>query len=91
MLTTVFLLSVGADMVTTLWFFHDGGIDLELHPGIRLFGYAYGRSAGPILGKAVQAIGVAGVACVSGRIGSLLLGTVTCLYVFAAVYNISQM
>jgi hypothetical protein len=90
-LTALFLLSVLADLATTLWFFHDGGIDLELHPGIRLFGYAYGRTIGPLLGKTVQAIGVLGVAHIIGRGGIVLLSTITCLYALAAVYNISQM
>jgi len=90
-LIAVFLVSVLADLATTLWFFHDGGIDQELHPGIRLFGYAYGRTIGPLLGKTVQAIGVLGVAHVIGRGGTVLLSTVTCFYVLAAVYNISQM
>jgi hypothetical protein len=90
-LTALFQLSVLADLVTTLWFFHDDGIDLALHPGTRLFGYAYGRTIGPLLGKTVQAVGVLGVAHIIGRGGVVLLSTVTCFYVLAAVYNISQM
>lgn len=90
-LTLAFLLSVLADLATTLWFFHDGGIDLELHPGIRLFGYAYGRTTGPIAGKIVQAVGILLVSRISRRGGVLLLGTVTCVYAAAAIYNASQM
>ena len=45
-LVILFLLAVTADLATTLWFFHSRGIDHELHPGVRLFGYAYGRTVG---------------------------------------------
>ena len=90
-LTGVFLLGVLADLATTVWFFHDGGIDLELHPGIRFFGYAYGRTVGPIAGKAVQTLGVLAIARYSGRLGLVLLTIVTCFYAAAAIYNVSQM
>lgn len=90
-LTMIFLASAAADLVTTLWFFHDGGIDLEVHPGIRLFGYAWGRTAGPIAGKLVQAAGILLLCRVIRRGGLLPLITVTCAYTAAAVYNISQM
>ncbi len=89
--TLIFLLSVMADLGTTLWFFHDGGINLELHPGIRLFGYAYGRSIGPVAAKTVQAIGILVVSRLMGRGRNILLVGVSCLYVLAAAYNMSQM
>jgi len=91
LLVLAFIVSVLADLGTTLWFFHDGGIDLELHPGIRLFGYAYGRTAGPIAGKLVQAAGILIVARWLGRGGSSLVAAVTLLYAAAAIYNVLQM
>lgn len=90
-LTVIFLASVVADLSTTLWFFHDGGVDLELHPGIRLFGYAYGRTTGPVAGKLVQAAGILLVSRLNDRAGLVLLGVVTCFYFSAAAYNASLM
>jgi len=87
----VFLFSVLADLATTVWFFHASGIDHELNPGIRLFGYAYGRTVGPLLGKAVQAGGVIGISICVPRFGWILLLVATLLYSFGAVYNISRM
>lgn len=51
---SILCLGTAADLATTLWFFHHGGIDLETHPAIRLFGYAYGRTLGPVLAKSLQ-------------------------------------
>jgi hypothetical protein len=83
-----FLISVIADMMTTISFFHSKGIVFELHPGIRLFAYAYGRTAGALLGKVVQAVGIIGVSSVLGRKCTWLLGTASCVYFIAAVYNV---
>lgn len=91
LLVSVFLISVLMDLGSTLWFFHDGGIDLELHPGIRLFGYAYGRTVGPIAGKLVQAVGILAVACWLGRSGSALIALVTVFYLAASIHNVLQM
>lgn len=91
LLIAVFLLSVLADLMTTLWFFHDGGIDLELHPGIRLFGYAYGRTIGPVAGKLIQATGILFLSRLHHRGGLVLLTVVSCFYLLAALHNASQM
>ena len=90
-LLIIFLLAVFADLATTIWFFHSRGIDHELHPGIRLFGYAYGRTVGPVAGKAIQTVGVIGLSLCLVRPGLILLSVVTFFYFIAAVYNISQM
>ncbi len=90
-LVAVFIISVLADLSSTLWFFHDGGIDLELHPGIRLFGYAYGRTFGPVAGKLVQAIGILAVACWLGRPGRVLMVIVSAFYLAASIHNVLQM
>ncbi|WP_437202301.1 hypothetical protein [Planctomicrobium sp. SH664] len=86
----LFLVAAIADGVTTLWFFHRLGVDHELHPGIRLFGYAYGRTIGPILGKGLQAIGILLLAAWRPRYGTalLLLAAVVCLA--AAGYNLCR-
>jgi hypothetical protein len=87
-LIAFFLLSVVFDLVSTLWFFHLDGIDFELHPAVRLFGYAYGRTIGPVLAKGVQAVGVLFVATKLRRIGKPFLIGTTCVYSLAAIYNI---
>ena len=90
-LMIAFVLAVLADLVTTIWFFHARGIDHEFHPGIRLFGYGFGRTVGPIAGKTVQAAGVIAVCLCWHRARLVLLSVVTLIYSVAAVFNVSQM
>ena len=80
-----------ADLATTLWFFHTRGIQHELHPGIRLFGYAFGRTVGPVLGKALQLLGILAVASVLPRLAFSVLVLATATYAAAVAYNIAQM
>ncbi len=82
--------AVAADLLTTILFFHQSGIENELHPAIRLFGYAYGRTTGALLAKAIQAGGVLFLAAFLKRHGRSLLILVTILYSVAAVYNLLQ-
>lgn len=87
-LVALFLLSTALDMFTTLRFFHDIGIDVEVHPGVRLLGYAYGRTAGPVLAKTFQALGILFLAArLSNLSRPLLLGT-SVVYTLAAAYNL---
>jgi len=85
-----FVTSVIGDLLSTMLFFHQTGIENELHPAIRLFGYAYGRTAGPLLGKLIQAMGVLFVAALLGHHGRWLLLLVSVLYAAATGYNLSQ-
>lgn len=78
------------DLVTTIRFFNQQGVHLEVHPGIRLFGYAYGRTVGPFLGKTVQAIGIIFVSKLMGRAGTLLLTLVALIYLATGIYNSLQ-
>ncbi len=87
----LFALAVLADLGTTLWFFHVRGVDHELHPGIRLVSYAYGRTVGPVLGKLVQAVGILMLSSLFARHGGTLMISVTPLYFIAAIYNFSLM
>jgi len=86
-LIIAFILACVADFITTLHFFRTAGVEHELHPGIRLFGYAYGRTAGPALGKLVQIVGLLALAAVIGRWGSYLIALATVLFTAAAIYN----
>lgn len=90
LIITLFVLAVMADLATTICFFHTAGIEHELHPGIRLFGYAYGRTTGPIAGKAIQAAGVLAMASIMRRYGSWLLIGAAAIYSIAALYNFAQ-
>lgn len=87
---TIFAFAVLADMFSTIWFFHVQGIDFEFHPAIRLFGYAYGRTVGPIAGKLIQAAGILYVAILLKGQGRFLIYVVTAVYLFASIYNVSQ-
>lgn len=84
----VFSAAVLADMLSTIWFFHVQGIDFEFHPGIRLFGYAYGRTVGPIAGKLIQAAGVLYVSVLLTKHGSILIYVVSTAYFIAAIFNV---
>ena len=86
-LSVVLLIATACDLFTTLWFFHELGIDVELHPGVRLLGYAYGRTAGPVIAKTVQAAGVLWLAEKLPRGGNLLLVATSLVYVLAAAHN----
>ncbi len=69
----LFLAATFADLVTTLWFVHHAGLEFEVHPGIRLFGYALGRTAGPVLGKALQCAGIVLLAALLPRLARPIL------------------
>ena len=69
----IFGVAVVADMLTTVIFFHTRGVFYELHPGVRLFGYAYGRTTGAVLAKLVQFVGVLTIAFLSGRYGQWII------------------
>jgi hypothetical protein len=86
-LLALFVLATLADLATTLWFFHARGIDHEVHPAIRLFGYAYGRTVGPVLGKVLQSLGLWLVALHLPRYGAALVLAAVVLYGWAAIHN----
>ena len=90
-LVWAFAVATAADLATTLWFFHARGIELELHPGIRLVGYAFGRTSGPLMGKGVQFVGIFVVAALLPRIAPVILVVATITYFLAVVYNIGLM
>ncbi len=85
-----FTIAVLADMLSTVWFFHAQGIDFEFHPAIRLFGYAYGRTIGPIAGKLIQAGGIIYVAVLLKGRASFLIYLTSAVYLAASIYNVSQ-
>ena len=90
-LIAVFILSALADFATTVWFMSSRESISSSIPGIRLFGYAYGRTVGPLAGKVVQAGGIVGLAVFLPRMGRLLLVIATIIYATGAAYNFWQM
>ena len=86
----IFVFAVIADMLSTIWFFHVQGIDFEFHPAIRLFGYAYGRTFGPVAGKLIQAGGIIYVAVLLKGRASFLIYLTSAVYLAASIYNVSQ-
>lgn len=78
------------DFVTTFRFFHHLGVNYELHPGIRLFGYAYGLTTGPALGKLLQVSGILVAALLVKRGARLILSVAILFYVAAGFYNCLQ-
>lgn len=83
----IFVASSILDLLTTIRFFNDLNIHTELHPGIRLFGYAYGRTIGPILGKGIQLVTLFVFARLLGKAGFALLLMATVLYTMGAIAN----
>jgi len=81
------LLAAALDLFTTLSFFHERGIDVELHPGVRLLGYAYGRTAGPVIAKTTQVVGILWLSERLPRGGNALLATTSLVYALAAAHN----
>jgi len=75
------------DCLSTLWFFHTQSIALEIHPGIRLFGYAFGRTTGPILAKAIQCAGIVLVGSAVPAWRLQLYVTAAILMLLAAAHN----
>jgi len=79
------------DLGTTLWFFHEKSIQLEVHPGIRLFGYAFGRTMGPVLAKGVQLFGILLAGSYLGRWQWLVELLAATLMALAAAHNMLSM
>ncbi len=84
----LFAVACGADCISTLVYFHSHRIDDELHPGIKLFTYAYGLSIGCFAGKAMQAL-LALVLCAAyPRISRPILIVLIAAYTFASIWNL---
>jgi hypothetical protein len=77
-----------ADFLSTWWYFHEYGLEDELHPGIKLVTYAWGPSAGCLVAKLIQA-GLVFLVCVLfPRIAWIVLLATTIAYCCAAVWNL---
>jgi hypothetical protein len=90
-LIAIFLIAGLADLATTLVFFHTQGVNYEVHPGIRLIGYAYGRTIGPILGKTFQIVGIVFISAIFPRFAVFLLCTASLFCGLAAIHNIMNL
>ena len=85
----MFVLASLADFLSTIWFFHTGRIDDELHPAIKLFAYAFGPSIGALLGKGLQAFLALWVCSAFPKFGRPLLIVLAVAYSVAAVWNMN--
>ena len=88
-LCSIFAAACVADFVSTLMYFHSHRIDDELHPGIKLFTYAYGLSIGCLVGKAVQALLALIICAIFPTHSRAILVTLLVAYVAAAVWNLA--
>ncbi|MBI3860916.1 MAG: hypothetical protein HY290_03375 [Planctomycetia bacterium] len=84
----VFAAACTADFLSTLYFFHTRRIDDELHPGIKLFTYAYGLSIGCLAGKAIQALLALSLCAVFPKAARTVLPILIIAYAAAAVWNL---
>jgi len=76
-----------ADVLTTWNFFQAGMMQEEVHPGVRLLGYALGRTAGPVFGKGIQLAGICFVGRVVPKFRTLLFLGSSILMFAAAAHN----
>ena len=76
------------DFLSTWWYFHEYGLEDELHPGIKLVTYAWGPSAGCVVAKLIQAGLVLLVCALLPRISRVALVTTTIAYCGAAAWNL---
>jgi hypothetical protein len=86
-LCPLFFLACLADLVSTLWYFHEYSVEDELHPGIKLVTYAWGLSVGCAAAKLIQAVLVLLVCTLVPRIARLVLVFATVGYAVAAAWN----
>ena len=87
-LCALFAVACIADFVSTLVYFRTHRIDDELHPGIKLFTYAYGLSIGCLIGKAVQVLLSLILCAVYSKIARAILIVLIAAYAAAAVWNL---
>ncbi|MFC1587738.1 hypothetical protein ACFL54_05455 [Planctomycetota bacterium] len=87
-LLALFLMAAFFDLATTMNFFHFKGVDYECHPGIRLIAYAYGRTAGLIIGKGVQVILGLIISVVYNKLAGFVFLAGAICYFSAAGFNI---
>jgi len=77
-----------ADFLSTWWYFHEYGLEDELHPGIKLVTYAWGSSVGCLAAKSIQAALVVLVCLLFPRIDRIALVATTVAYAGAAIWNL---
>ena len=87
-LCAAFAVACLADFLSTWWYFHEFGLEDELHPGIKLVTYAWGPSAGCLAAKSIQAGLVLLVCVLFPRIAGIALLVTTAAYSCAAEWNL---
>jgi hypothetical protein len=80
-----------ADFASTVHYFHEYGITDEVHPGIKLVTYAWGRSLGCLAAKSIQAaIGLL-ICALLPRFARAILLVAASGYAMAAIWNAGLM
>jgi len=86
-LCLVFVLACVADYLSTVCYFHEFGITDEMHPGIKLITYAWGRSVGCLIAKVIQGGLVLLVCVLFPRFARAILLFAIVGYAGAAIWN----
>ena len=81
-------LAAAADLVTTIMFMLEDGVDMEMHPAIRITSTVFGPIVGPLLGKASQLLAISVVTVYWRRGARYVFFTATVMYAWAAWYNV---
>lgn len=79
------------DAGTTVHLVNIHGLQVEVHPGIALFGYAFGRTLGVVLGKLLQLLLIECIAVMLRGLRATILLIVYAAFCFAAaLWNMGQ-
>ena len=81
-------LAATADLVSTIMFMVKDGVDLEMHPAIRIASMVLGPIVGPLFGKAFQLLAVFVVTVYWRRGARYVFIAATMMYLWAAWYNV---
>ena len=87
-LVVVICLAATGDLVTTIMFMMKDGVDMEVHPAIRIASIVLGPVVGPLLGKAFQLLAIFVVTVYWRRGAKYVFIAATMMYAWAAWYNV---
>ncbi len=85
---TILFLAATADMITTMRFMHTEGVEMEVHPAIRIVAHLTGPFVGPNLGKLAQLAAIGLVTLYARRIAAYVFFATIMMYSWAAWYNV---
>ncbi|MAX25732.1 MAG: hypothetical protein CMJ19_14635 [Phycisphaeraceae bacterium] len=77
-----------ADLITTMRFMHAEGVEMEVHPAIRIVAHLTGPFVGPAIGKLAQLAAIGLVTLYARRIAVYVFIATIMMYSWAAWYNV---